>query len=88
MTRSAARRIAESGRVTYGDLRRAITAGMVGQGGQSRVNPSLTKAQAADILLRGIARRADAELVDHNRGNVLTAVNIIREFPAQFTEPA
>lgn len=62
---------------TYGDLKRVLAATPRGDW-PSRVNPSLTRSQALDILTRAIDMHPDDQAIT-TRDNGLMTRNIMRE---------
>jgi len=84
MRKSDARRIAQSGKITWGELqetlKRAYRAGAANDK-QSIVNRSFTKATSFNIMCRYAGKYTAAEFVNPKRhANWLGAQHILREF--------
>ncbi len=81
MSRDEANELIDTGTLTFGELKARIADSRID--GVSRVNRSLTKWQALEILRKGITARPDAARVDpRSRRDVLIARNVLRECDA------
>jgi hypothetical protein len=94
MGRREAKRIVLDGGVTWAGLRHAIA--LSRRTGMSRLNPSLSKAQALDVLWKAVETRDGAECVKpyafvYGRrcvsGDALIAINVLRECGWVKSEP-
>lgn len=86
MTKSQARTLINSGRLTVGHLKHLLDmAAVEADGRPARLNPSLTRADAHSILSAGVFSTRDETEVIGSQWNTekidrLTAVNILVEF--------